>query len=122
MSAHLRSVLTISFRNISIRGSNISEPLLMFTSGYPFKVQISQGLGQFAHVVVLKSDRGRTGVCTALSSEIVSRSYIYTYTCIYIYLYISLYIYVYIYIYMYSSRCNGFHCIRDVPCIRDFPL
>ena len=47
---NLRSVLIISIRNISNRGSRIPEPLLMFTSKCPLKVQISQVLGPFFQI------------------------------------------------------------------------
>ena len=43
--AHTRSVLVISIRIISDRGSRIPEPLLMFPSTCPSEVQISQALG-----------------------------------------------------------------------------
>ena len=41
----LGSALMTSARKISNRGPQIPEPLLVFTSKCPFKVQISQGLG-----------------------------------------------------------------------------
>ena len=54
---HLRSVLIISVREISNRGSRIQEPWLMFTSKCPLKVQISQGLEDYLKHKRLKSDR-----------------------------------------------------------------
>ena len=48
----IRSVLTISIRKFSNRGSRIPEPLLVFTSKCPLKIQVSQGLGPFFQIEV----------------------------------------------------------------------
>ena len=53
-----RSVLPISIRWISNWGSRIPETLLVFTSKCPLKVQISQGLGPFSQIELLRT------VCT----------------------------------------------------------
>ena len=45
----------ISIRTISNRGSRIPEPLLVFTSKCPLKAQISQGLGPFVQIQLLKT-------------------------------------------------------------------
>ena len=49
--------LRIPIRTISNRGSQIPEPLVMFTSTHPSKVQISLGLGPFFQIELLKTDR-----------------------------------------------------------------
>ena len=46
-----------SVRSISNRGSRTPEPLLMSTSKYPLKVQISQALGTFLQVKLFKTGR-----------------------------------------------------------------
>ena len=51
------SVPILSIRRHSNRGSQIPEPLLMFTSGCPSKLQVSQGLGPFFQIELLKTGR-----------------------------------------------------------------
>ena len=58
-SGPLRSVLIISTPTMSNRGSQIPEPLLVFTSKCPWKLQISQGLGPLFHIELLKTGRKR---------------------------------------------------------------
>ena len=53
----LRSVLIISVCINSNSGSQIPEPLLMFTSTCPLKVQIPQGLGPFVQIEFLQTGR-----------------------------------------------------------------
>ena len=60
-----------SIRIISNRGSQIPEPLLIFTSKYTLKVQISQGLGSFFQIELLKT--GRTSQQNKAVSCIVVR-------------------------------------------------
>ena len=43
-----RSVLILSIHKVSVWGSQILEPLLIYTSTYPVRVQISQELGSFS--------------------------------------------------------------------------
>ena len=97
-SSAMQSVLMIPIRQISNRGSQIPEPLLMFTSKCPLKVQTSQGLGPFSQIELLKTDR-------TLSLSLSLSAYIYIYTYIYVYIHIQTYysvvvLYVYIYIYV----------------------
>ena len=51
-----RHRLIISIRTISSWGYQIPEPLLVFASQCPLKVQISQGLGPFFQIYLLKTD------------------------------------------------------------------
>ena len=63
----VRSILIISIHTISNLWSRIPEPLLISTSKYPLKVQISQGLGTLFQVELLKTGRtawGRGGPLT----------------------------------------------------------
>ena len=52
---HPRSVLIIPIYTISNCGSQISEPLFVFTSKCPLKVQISRGLGPFSQIELFKT-------------------------------------------------------------------
>ena len=57
-----RSVLRISIhKKTTNRGSQIPEPLLMFTSKRPLKAQISQGLSPFVQIELLKTGRAIQG-------------------------------------------------------------
>ena len=73
-SCALRSALMILICKISNRGSQIPEPLLMFNSKRPLKVQISRGLGPFFHIELLKlavmrsSSNARNGIASRSSS------------------------------------------------------
>ena len=60
-----------TLRNVSHRGSQISEPLSMFDSKYPVKVQMSQGLGPFVHVELLT-----TGRTSCITSHVTQRAHL----------------------------------------------
>ena len=64
--ACLRSVLIITIYTISNRGSQIPEPLLVFTSTCPLTVQMSQGLGQFFKIGPSKAGRTHSFACELL--------------------------------------------------------
>ena len=55
--AFLRSVLTMSICKTSNRGPRIPEAMRVFTSKCPLKVQISQELGIFVQIELLKTGR-----------------------------------------------------------------
>ena len=54
---NLELIIMIAIRIISDAGSRIPEPLLCVTSMCPLRVQISQGLGTFFQIELLKASR-----------------------------------------------------------------
>ena len=76
-AAQLRSVLIISIHTTSSWGSQIPKPLIMSNSKHPLKVWISQGLGPFFQIVLLKTGcvgcfllaRGGAGGCALNALE-----------------------------------------------------
>ena len=80
--------------DLRFRVSN-PKPLLMFTSKCLFKVQISQGLGPFFQIELLKTGR-KPVVYICIYIYIYIYIYVPIYSCIYIYIYIYTYTYLYL--------------------------
>ena len=91
-------VLALSLRKITSWGSKNPQTLLVFASACPPKVQISQGLGPFLQIELLKT--GRALVRTRVDMHVV-------------YIYSSIYsnTYIYIYIYMYILLCSNLYIV-----------
>ena len=121
--------LMTSTRESSVPGSRILEPLPVFNSKHPLKVQTSQGPGPFLRVALLKTGRRRDkrerpveftsfpedhvfptspwdlAVSRNFGTYVYIYIYIYTYIyisiCIYIHIHMFIYIYIYVYTHMY---------------------
>ena len=114
--------LTCALRGQFVRcrseGLNISEALLMFTSRCLLRVQVSQGLGPYVRIELLKTgrtlaDQGGAERAifhlfrAALPEEVgdVRRRLAGRYVYIYIYIYTSYTVYVYVYVCVYVHMC-----------------